>query len=104
MLKLSNGTRAGSWVLADTHGGVLLIHLTHLSLLAVVVQAGVYEGIGKQIVQTFWNFKNGTYRKCSFALEFTAKLFNRQIFLAVFGGEGVWRRPCQLGEGFIFRF
>ena len=47
MLKLSNGTRAGSGVLADTHGGVLLIHLTHLSLLAVVVQAGAYEGIGE---------------------------------------------------------
>ncbi len=41
MLKLSLSRWAGGGVLAHTHGGVGVIDLTHFSLLAVEVQAGI---------------------------------------------------------------
>lgn len=41
MLKLSLGCGAGGGVLAHTHGGVPLIHLTHFTLLAGVVDTSV---------------------------------------------------------------
>ena len=43
MLELSLGGGAGGWILAHTHGGVILIDLTHFALLAVVIQAGICE-------------------------------------------------------------
>lgn len=41
MLEISLSRRAGGGVLAHTHGGVALVDLAHLSLLAVVVQAEI---------------------------------------------------------------
>lgn len=47
VLKLSLGSGAGGGVLAHAHGGVSLIHLTHFTLLAVIVQAGICAKIIK---------------------------------------------------------
>lgn len=41
VLKLPLGGGAAGGVLAHAHGGVGVIHLTHFSLLAAVVQAGI---------------------------------------------------------------
>lgn len=43
MLKLSYWGRARQGILAHTHGLVVFIKLTHLTLLAVMVEAGVWE-------------------------------------------------------------
>lgn len=43
MLELSLGDGAAGGVLAHTHGRVALVHLAHLALLAVVVQAGIFK-------------------------------------------------------------
>lgn len=43
MLKLSYWGRARQGILAHTQGLVVVIELTHLTLLAVMVEAGVWE-------------------------------------------------------------
>lgn len=43
MLKLSYWGRARQGILAHTQGLVVVIKLTHLALLAVIVEAGVWE-------------------------------------------------------------
>lgn len=43
MLELSLGGRAAGGVLTHTNGRVALVRLTHLALLAVVIQAGVFR-------------------------------------------------------------
>lgn len=42
LLKLANGSGAAGGVLAHTHGGVALVQLTHLTMFAVMVLAGVW--------------------------------------------------------------
>lgn len=43
MLELSLSGRAAGGVLTHTNGRVALVRLTHLALLAVVIQAGVFR-------------------------------------------------------------
>lgn len=50
MLKFSYWRRARQGILAHTQGLVVVIKLTHLALLAVMVEAGVWERKHKKII------------------------------------------------------
>lgn len=49
LLEDAGGGWAAGGVLAHTHGRVVVIHLTHLAVLAVVVLAGVWERAGSKV-------------------------------------------------------
>lgn len=49
LLEDSGGGRAAGGVLAHAHGRVVVVHLAHLAVLAVVVLAGVWEKTGGKV-------------------------------------------------------
>lgn len=49
LLEDSRGGRAAGGVLAHAHGRVVVVHLAHLAVLAVVVLAGVWERAGGKV-------------------------------------------------------